>query len=127
MAARAGAAVSHKTYVSDCSLPRLMPPALAALQIGAMTNREVARALNAVHRRGLAESSVKRFRASLSAFFAWAVLERLIVANPVTATRAPTSNGTRAVIRPFGHSGKTNSSRSICLCRLETNGWPTSC
>ena len=95
-------AVSRKTYISDCSLPRLMPPALAALQIGSVTNREVARALIALHRRGLAESSVKRFRASLSAFFAWAIRERLIIANPVTATRAPTGHGARAVIRPFG-------------------------
>ncbi len=56
-----------------------MPPALAALQVGAVTDREVTRALIALNKSGLAESSVKRFRASLSAFFAWAVRERFIL------------------------------------------------
>ena len=66
-----------------------MPPALAALQIGAVTDREVTRALIALNQSGLAESSVRRFRASLSAFFAWAVRERLIASNPVTTRKAP--------------------------------------
>lgn len=61
-------AVSRKTFVSDSALPRLMPPALAALQIGVVTDREVTRALITLNKSGLAESSVKRFRASLSAF-----------------------------------------------------------
>jgi integrase len=95
-------AVSRKTYVADRALPRLTPPALAALQIGAVTEREVTRALIALNRSGLAESSVKRFRASLSAFFAWAVRERLIARNPVTTTRVPKGRGVGAVIRPFG-------------------------
>ena len=59
--------------------------ALAALRSAAVTDREVSRALVALTRRGLAESSVRRFRDSLSAFFAWAVRERMIVANPVLA------------------------------------------
>ena len=80
--------MSRKTYISDAALRRLMPPALAALQVGAVTDREVTRALVALDRSGLAESSVKRFRASLSSFFAWAVRERLIASNPVTRTRS---------------------------------------
>jgi hypothetical protein len=32
---------------------------------------------------------VKRFRDSLSAFFGWAVRERMIAVNPVTPTRVP--------------------------------------
>ena len=44
---------------------------------------------------------MKRFRASLSAFFAWAVRERLIASNPVTATRVSKGRGVGAVIRPF--------------------------
>ena len=94
-------AVSRKTFVADSALPRLMPPALAALQIAAVTDREVMRALIALNRSGLAESSVKRFRASLSAFFAWAVRERLIAANPATGTRVPKGRGVRTEIRPF--------------------------
>jgi hypothetical protein len=64
-------AVSRKTYVSDSSLRRLMPPGLAALHIRVVTDREVTRALIALNQSGFAESSVRRFRASLSAFFAW--------------------------------------------------------
>ena len=93
--------VSRKTYVSDASLARLTPPALAALQIGAVTDREVTRTLIALSRSGLAESSVKRFRASLSSFFAWAVRERLIASNPVTTTRVPKGRAVRTEIRPF--------------------------
>ena len=80
------------------SLLRLTPPALAALQIGAVTDREVVRALVALNRSGLAESSVKRFRASLSAFFGWAVRERLIAVNPVTGTKVPKGRGLRTEI-----------------------------
>lgn len=94
-------AVSRKTYVSDAALVRLTPPALAALQVRAVTDREVTRALIALNRTGLADSSVKRYRASLSAFFAWAVRERLIASNPVTGTRVPKGRGVRAEIRPF--------------------------
>ena len=46
-------AVSRKTYVADAALLRLTPPALAALQIGAVTDREVIRALIALNRSGL--------------------------------------------------------------------------
>jgi integrase len=94
-------ALSRKTYVADSALERLTPPALAALQIGAVTDREVTGALIALNRSGLAESSVRRFRASLSAFFGWAVRERLIAANPVIGTRVPKGRGVRTEIRPF--------------------------
>jgi integrase len=93
--------VSRKTYIADAALPRLIPTALAALQIGAVTDREVTRALVALNQSGLAESSVRRFRASLSSFFAWAVRERLIAVNPVTRTRVPKGHGVRTEIRPF--------------------------
>ncbi|GCD91529.1 tyrosine-type recombinase/integrase [Nocardioides sp. LS1] len=94
--------VSRKTYTADAALVRLVPPALAALQVGAVTDREVTRALIALNASGLAESSVRRLRASLSAFFAWAVRERMIASNPVTGTRAPKGRGIRTEIRPFG-------------------------
>ena len=67
-------AVSAKTYKSDAALPRLVPTSLAVMQVGAVTDREVSRVLIALVRGGLAESSVKRFRDSLSAFFAWTVV-----------------------------------------------------
>jgi integrase len=96
--------VSAKTYVADAALPRLTPTALAALKVAAVTDREVSRALVALIRRGLAESSVRRFRDSLSAFFAWAVRERMIVANPVTPTRVPNSPGPRTEMFPLSEA-----------------------
>ncbi len=78
LASRSVNLLTAKTYKSDAALPRLVPTSLAALQVGAVTDREVSRALIALVRSGLAESSVKRLRDSLSAFFAWAVRERMI-------------------------------------------------
>ena len=96
--------VAQKTYVADAALPRLMPTALAALQVGAVTDREVTRALVALTRQGLAEASVRRFRASLSSFFAWAVRERIIAANPVTGTRVPKVGVPAVEMHPFSES-----------------------
>jgi len=93
--------VSAKTFVADAALVRLVPTALGALQIRAVTDREVSRALVALSRSGLAEASVKRFRASLSSFFAWAVRERMIVSNPVVSTRVPRASAPRVEMFPF--------------------------
>ena len=94
-------AVSAKTYKSDSALLRLVPTSLSALQVGAVTDREVSRALIALVRSGLAESSVKRFRDSLSAFFAWVVRERMIATNPVTPTRVPKAGAPRVEMYPY--------------------------
>ena len=96
--------ISAKTYIADAALPRLVPTALAAMSIGAVTDREVTRALVVLSRQGLAEASVRRFRASLSAFFAWAVRERLIGSNPVTATRVPKASSPRAEMFPLNEA-----------------------
>ena len=93
--------MSAKTYVADAALLRLVPPSLSALSIGAVTDREVTRAFIALSSSGLAEASVRRFRASLSSFFAWAVRERLILANPVIGTRVPRSSAPRTEMYPY--------------------------
>jgi integrase len=97
-------AVAAKTYTADAALPRLVPTFLGALSIGAVTDREVTRALVALSRSGLAISSVHRFRDSLSSFFAWAVRERMIVANPVLASRVPKSSAPRTEMFPFSEA-----------------------
>jgi integrase len=96
--------VARKTYVADSALPRLMPTALAALHVGAVTDREVSRALVTLIKQGLAESSVRRFRASLSSFFAWAVRERIIATNPVTGTRVPKVGVPPVEMHPFSEA-----------------------
>lgn len=58
--------VAAKTYTADAALVRLMPTSLAALSVGAVTDREVVRSLVTLARDGLAEASVRRYRASLS-------------------------------------------------------------
>lgn len=94
--------VSAKTYIADAALVRLVPPQLAALSINAVTDREITRALIGLVRDGFAESSVRRFRASLSSFFAWAVRERMILTNPVARTRVPRAGLPRTEMFPFG-------------------------
>jgi integrase len=95
-------AVSPKTYVADAALVRLVPPSLSAMQIAAVTDREITRVLVGWSRHGFAEASVRRTRNSLSSFFAWAVRERLIAVNPVTVTRVPRSHAPRTEMYPFG-------------------------
>jgi integrase len=97
-------AVSAKTYKSDAALPRLVPTSLAVMQVRAVTDREVSRVLIALLRGGLAESSVKRFRDSLSAFFAWTVRERMIAVNPVAPTRVPKASAPRVEMYPFSEA-----------------------
>lgn len=98
------ATVAPKTYTADAALPRLTPPALSALQIGSVTEREVSRVLITLRRRGLAEKSVKRYRASLSSFFAWAVRERMVQHNPVTSTRVPKASEVATEMHPFSET-----------------------
>ena len=93
--------VSAKTYVADSALPRLLPSSFASMHIGVVTDRDVTRALITLTRQGLAVSSVRRFRATLSSFFAWAVRERFIATNPVIGTRVPKVGAPPVEMHPF--------------------------
>lgn len=61
--------VATKTPRSDVDLLRIMPPNLANLHVGLINDREVQRTLD-TWSRTYAESSVRRYRAVLSGFFA---------------------------------------------------------
>src|SRR5699024_5608716 len=74
---------------------------MLALHVSAVSGREVARSFEALLADGLAESSVRRFRASLSSFFAWCVREKIVVANPVTGVRVPKQSGEVEEMDPF--------------------------
>jgi hypothetical protein len=63
--------VAAKTYRADRDLGRLTPTSIQALHVSAVSGREVARSFETLLASGLAESSVVRYRASLSAFFGW--------------------------------------------------------
>ena len=93
--------VSTKTYIADKQLKRLVPTSIQALQVSAVSEREVARSFETLIRAGLSEGSVVRYRASLSAFFAWCVREKLLTHNPVTGTRVPRSSEEPVEMRPW--------------------------
>lgn len=93
--------VATKTFVADRALLRLVPTSIQNLHVAAVSEREVARSFEALIQRGLSESSVVRYRASLATFFGWCVREKLIVANPVTTVRVPRSSAEPVEMRPF--------------------------
>ena len=93
--------VAAKTYRTDQDLRRLTPTSLQALHVSAVSGREVGRAFETLLASGLMESSVVRYRASLSAFFGWCVREKLIVANPVIGVRVPKQSAESTEMLPF--------------------------
>lgn len=93
--------VAAKTYRSDQALQRLVPTSMQAMQVGAVSEREIARSFEMLIQRGLSERSVTRYRASLSTFFAWCVREKAVVRNPVTATKVPRSSEEPTEMRPW--------------------------
>ena len=93
--------VAKKTYRTDSDLERLVPTHLQALQLSAVSGREIARSFETLLASGLVESSVVRYRASLSAFFGWCVQEKLILTNPVTGVKVPRSSAETVEMQPF--------------------------
>lgn len=96
--------VAPTTYRADANMNRLMPPSLANIQLGVVSGREVARTFEVLISDGLEESSVNRYRASLSAFFAWCMREKLIGANPVTGVKVPKGSNEVDEMDPFTHT-----------------------
>lgn len=93
--------VAVKTHRADGDLMRLTPPSMLALHLSAISEREVSRVFVKLLADGLVESSVVRYRASLSSFFGWCVREKLILTNPVTSAKVPKGSEERAEMRPF--------------------------
>jgi integrase len=95
------ASVSANTYKSDADLVRVLPPSLLALQVAAVTDREIARCFEYWIGSGYSEGTAVRHRASLSAFFAWCARERYILTNPVTGVRVPRQSTVPTEMSPF--------------------------
>lgn len=93
--------VAAKTCRTDQALQRLVPTSMQAMQVSAVSEREVARSFETLIQSGLSERSVVRYRASLSSFFAWCVREKIIVRNPVTGTKVPRSSEEPTEMRPW--------------------------
>lgn len=93
--------VAQNTETTDRNMQRNLPSSLGALQISAVSDREIHRCFVQLLASGLAEASVVRFRASLSSFFAWCVREKLITSNPVTGVRVPQQSDEVTELHPF--------------------------
>ena len=96
--------VANKTYRTDQDLLRLMPMSMQNMGVAAISAREVSRSFESLIKQGLAESSVVRYRASLSSFFSWCVRERFITSNPVTGVRVPKSSAERVEMSPWSEA-----------------------
>jgi integrase len=107
--------VAVKTRQADGALLRLVPPSLQALHVSAVGSREVARSFETLLSSGLSETSVTRYRASLSTFFGWCVRERLIHTNPVTSVRVPKSSAERVEMRPWAEDELEDAYRAWSL------------
>src|SRR5699024_9531102 len=94
--------VAPKTAVTDADLIRLMAPTLGARAVGSVLPIEVERwFLYLRERHGLGDGSLKRYRQSLSAFFAWTVAEHRRPDNPVTTARLPAALDPPREMRPM--------------------------
>jgi len=93
--------VAKKTFVADRAVRRLSPIWLLNMSIRHIGEREVSRVLEELTRRGLSEGSVRRYRASLSAFFGWCVREKYVLRNPVIATNVPRASEEPTEMLPF--------------------------
>ncbi len=93
--------VAQKSYRADQDVERLTTASVLNLHLSAVSGREVARVFEHLLASGLVESSVVRYRASLSSFFGWCVREKLIATNPVTAVPVPRSSEERTEMNPF--------------------------
>ncbi len=79
----------------------ILPTWLRKLHVGKVTPAAISAWQDGLLARGLAPTSVKRHRESLSAFFAWCVSEGYVAANPVKAAAPPKDRRVREDMRPL--------------------------
>jgi integrase len=79
----------------------ILPMWFRKLHVGKVTGAAIVAWQDGLLARGLAPTSVKRHRESLSSFFAWCVAEGCIAANPVKAAAPPKDRRAREVMRPL--------------------------
>lgn len=79
----------------------ILPTWFRKLNVGDVGGAHVQRWQDAALARGLAPTSVKRHRESLSAFFAWCVAEGFAATNPVKAVMPPKDQRVKEQMRPL--------------------------
>ena len=94
--------VSKTTQTTDGMAVALIPASFRARSVSSITTHDVEKWLVSLRKEhGLSDGSIKRYRSSLSAFFAWAVKDGRIETNPVTKAQAPTALDEDNGMRPF--------------------------
>lgn len=99
LATRAGT-VADKTLRTDQDLLRLLPQPSLSRDPRTLSGADVGEFLDHFRARGLSELSVRRYRASLSAFFGWLRNEGLIEESPVPSAAGGPAR-TASVAMPF--------------------------
>ena len=79
----------------------ILPIWLRKLHVGKVTGTAISAWQDGLLARGLAPTSVKRHRESLSSFFAWCVAEGYVAVNPVKAAPPPKDRRAREDMRPL--------------------------
>ncbi|MDR2378421.1 MAG: site-specific integrase, partial [Bifidobacteriaceae bacterium] len=79
----------------------VLPTWFLKLQVAKVAGTAVAKWQDELLARGLAPTTVKRHRESLSSFFAWCAGEGYVAANPVKAAAAPKDRRVREGMRPL--------------------------
>lgn len=92
---------AQKTFEADEDMTLRLPTSMLAMQVAAISDRDIGRWLDAMIAAGLKEGSVQRYRASLSRFFSWCVREKLIVTNPAAGVPVPRSSDEQVEMRPW--------------------------
>lgn len=79
----------------------ILPAWFRALQVGKVTGAAVAKWQDDLGGRGVAPTTVKRHRESLSSFFGWCVSEGYLAVNPVGSAPPPKDRRAREEMRPL--------------------------
>ena len=79
----------------------ILPTWFRKLHVGKVTGSAVSTWQDGLLARGLAPTSVKRHRESLSSFFAWCVSEGYVAVNPVKSAAPPKDRRVREDLRPL--------------------------
>ena len=103
--------VAPKTARTDGELLRLMSPALGGAIGGNGDGNEVERWFVYLRdQRGQSDGSIRRYRASISSFFAWCVVDHRRADNPVATARLPTRLEPPTEMKPFSEANSMRSS-----------------
>lgn len=98
------ATVTPQAAATDGQLIRLMSPPLGARAVASVLPVDVERWYVYLRQHGQSDGSLKRYRGSLSAFFAWCIAEGRGAQNPVTASRLPALLDPPAEMRPLSEA-----------------------